>query len=82
MTHDKIKNKLQLAIDADDVLVNFSESLVEQYNKKYGKNKALEELITCWDLNTNVDEGEDMYEIMDSPGMFLNLKPLKKLHKH
>lgn len=66
--------KLQLAIDADDVLVDFSGSLVRKYNKKYGKSVTMEQLITNWDLNTNVEEGEDLYEIMNKEGMFRDLE--------
>lgn len=66
--------KLQLAIDADDVLVNFGGSLVSQYNQEYGKSVTVEELLTTWNLNENVEEGEDLYEIMNRPGMFRNLK--------
>lgn len=65
--------KLQLAIDADDVLVDFSGSLVKRYNETYGKSVKMEELMTSWDLNKNVDDGEDLYEIMNKPGMFRNL---------
>lgn len=87
MTHDReILNRINemngtdyigtILLDMDDVLAEFGNSLLSVYNDKYNDTLTPNDMVT-WDMIPYVkpDCGNDIYELMKTPGLFRNLKP-------
>lgn len=75
--------KIRIGIDVDNVIVDFSERFVEEFNKLTGKNLTRNEL-TKWNLKDVVDElyvdeidGEIANEILIS-GILMHNMPYKE----
>lgn len=66
-----------LCIDMDSVIVDLMGEWYKLYNRDYGDDLTLER-VTSWDARSYVkpDCGEKIYEYLNQPGMFVNLKPL------
>ena len=49
---------LTVAVDCDDVLTNFLDILVDEYNKTHGTNHTVEDDIKDWNIdNTIIKDG-------------------------
>lgn len=78
--------KIRIGIDVDNVIVDFSQRFVEEFNELTGKNLGREE-ITKWDLKEVVDElykneiyGEIANEILIKGNLIRNM-PYKEFAK-
>lgn len=65
-----------ILLDMDDVLAEFGEALIQVYNSKYNDTLTTEDMVT-WDMIPYVKSecGQDIYELMKTPGLFRHLKP-------
>lgn len=66
-----------LLIDMDSVIVDLMSEWHRRYNEDYGDDLSVERL-QCWHSEKYVKPecGLKIYDYLDQPGLFLNLKPL------
>jgi 5'(3')-deoxyribonucleotidase len=67
--------QLTILLDMDSIVVDFMPGLLDAYNKRYGRDVTIEQIIT-WDVGKCVPDGDLIYDVMREPGLFLNLKPV------
>lgn len=70
--------KTTLLIDMDSVICDLMTDWHELYNRDYNDHLTVEKL-KCWKSENYVKKecGIKIYDYLDTPGLFLNLKPLK-----
>ncbi|MCF6139000.1 5' nucleotidase, NT5C type [Pseudalkalibacillus berkeleyi] len=66
-----------LLIDMDSVICDLMTEWHSRYNKDYNDNLSVQDL-ACWNSEKYVKEacGSKIYDYLDEPGLFINLKPL------
>lgn len=65
--------ELTVALDNDDVLINFIPTLVDKYNEKYGTNFTVENDVTDWKIdNTKFTHG--LFQLLEDPNIILEMK--------
>lgn len=67
-----------LLIDMDSVICDLMTDWHKRYNDEYNDDLSVNKL-KCWDSEKYVKPecGSKIYDYLDEPGLFLNLKPIK-----
>ncbi|WP_078555484.1 5' nucleotidase, NT5C type [Bacillus alkalicellulosilyticus] len=67
-----------LLIDMDSVICDLMTEWHKRYNQEYNDDLSVEKLL-CWDSEKYVKQkcGLKIYDFLDEPGLFLNLKPIE-----
>ncbi len=76
------------AIDCDDVIINFLNVLVDEYNKKHGTNHTVENDIKDWYIDKTIFK-HGLFESLNDPNIIFKMKlkddniksVLKKYHE-
>ena len=80
---------MRILCDLDSIIVNLQEAWLGAYNRDYNDNVQTADILE-WDTHKFVKPecGEKLYEYLNQPGFFRNLKPLdgavdalRELHK-
>ena len=79
---------LTVAVDCDDVLTNFLDILVDEYNKTHGTNYTVEDDIKDWNIDNTIFE-HGLFESLNDPNIIFKMKlkddnikkVLKKYHE-
>ena len=65
--------ELTVALDNDDVLINFIPTLVDKYNEKYGTNFTVENDVTDWKIDrTKFTHG--LFQLLEDSNIILEMK--------
>jgi 5'(3')-deoxyribonucleotidase len=71
---------LDITFDCDGPLANTQQEVLNRYNKEYGLNYKMEDIV-CWDLTKIQKPGTDMCKYFTQPGFFRHLTPVKNAQK-
>ena len=64
---------LTVAVDCDDVLTNFLDILVDEYNKIHGTNHTVEDDIKDWNIDNTIFE-HGLFESLNDPDIIFKMK--------
>lgn len=65
----------RILVDLDSTVVNMLEPLIATYNADFGDHLAIED-VKGWDLDKYAKHGHRIFDVMNKPSFFRDLKPL------